>query len=129
MQMTDITGRGGAEKALVDIAVREVDRLDRLISDLLDYARPRTEERQPLDLGEVVGEIGKALDTSGQVAEVAAGAALLTGFFALEAWSASQDGDDDCYDSDNSRHHRHHGHNHHGHHHDKPPPTSQPSRR
>jgi two-component system sensor histidine kinase PilS (NtrC family) len=49
-------------RQLVDIAVREVDRLDRLISDLLDYARPRTEERQRLDLGEVATEIAKAFD-------------------------------------------------------------------
>jgi signal transduction histidine kinase len=46
----------------VDIAVREVDRLDRLISDLLSYARPHSEERQGLDLGEVLTEIGKALE-------------------------------------------------------------------
>jgi two-component system sensor histidine kinase PilS (NtrC family) len=56
---------GGADaetRQLVDIAVREVDRLDRLISDLLDYARPRTEERQRLDLGEVATEIAKAFE-------------------------------------------------------------------
>jgi two-component system sensor histidine kinase PilS (NtrC family) len=56
---------GGADaetRQLVDIAVREVDRLDRLICDLLDYARPRTEERQRLDLGEVATEIAKAFE-------------------------------------------------------------------
>ncbi len=47
---------------LVDIAVREVERLDRLISSLLDYARPVTEERQTLDLGEVATEIAKAFE-------------------------------------------------------------------
>ena len=89
------------------------------------YAR---EERQT-QFGK---EVGKALNTTGQVAEVAAGAALLTGLVALEAWSSSQDADDAWCDSDNSRHHRHHGHDHHGHdhhHHDKPPPTSQPAHR
>ena len=44
----------------MDIAVREVDRLNRLITDLLDYARPRSEERRPLDLGEQVAEIVRA---------------------------------------------------------------------
>jgi two-component system sensor histidine kinase PilS (NtrC family) len=47
-------------RQLMDIAVREVDRLNRLITDLLDYARPKTEERQRLDLGELVGEIVRA---------------------------------------------------------------------
>ena len=42
---------------LVDIAVREVDRVNALIRNFLDYARPRTDERQRLDLGEMVGEI------------------------------------------------------------------------
>jgi len=44
---------------LVDIAVREVDRVNMLISNLLEYTRPRNEERQRLDLGEMVGEIAK----------------------------------------------------------------------
>jgi two-component system sensor histidine kinase PilS (NtrC family) len=61
--LKSLPGAGDPEtKQLVDIAVREVDRLDRLISDLLDYARPRTEERQRLDLGEVATEIAKAFE-------------------------------------------------------------------
>jgi two-component system sensor histidine kinase PilS (NtrC family) len=60
--LKSLPGADTETRQLVDIAVREVDRLDRLISDLLDYARPRTEERQPLDLGEVTTEIGKALE-------------------------------------------------------------------
>jgi two-component system sensor histidine kinase PilS (NtrC family) len=60
--LKSLPGADTETRQLVDIAVREVDRLDRLISDLLDYARPRTEERQPLDLGEVASEIGKALE-------------------------------------------------------------------
>jgi two-component system sensor histidine kinase PilS (NtrC family) len=61
--LKSLPGAGDPEtRQLVDIAVREVDRLDRLISDLLDYARPRTEERQRLDLGEVVTEISKAFE-------------------------------------------------------------------
>jgi two-component system, NtrC family, sensor histidine kinase PilS len=60
--LKSLPGADTETRQLVDIAVREVDRLDRLISDLLEYARPRTEERQPLDLGEVATEIGKALE-------------------------------------------------------------------
>jgi two-component system sensor histidine kinase PilS (NtrC family) len=60
--LKSLPGAGPETRQLVDIAVREVDRLDRLISDLLDYARPRTEERQRLDLGEVVTEISKAFE-------------------------------------------------------------------
>jgi two-component system, NtrC family, sensor histidine kinase PilS len=47
---------------LIDIAVREVDRVNGLISGLLDYARPRTEDRQRLDLGEMVTEIAKVFE-------------------------------------------------------------------
>ncbi|HEX3694823.1 MAG TPA: ATP-binding protein [Polyangia bacterium] len=53
-------GADSDSRQLMDIAVREVDRLNRLITDLLDYARPRTEERQRLDLGELVSEIARA---------------------------------------------------------------------
>jgi two-component system sensor histidine kinase PilS (NtrC family) len=60
--LKSLPGADHETRQLVDIAVREVDRLDRLISDLLSYARPHTEERQGLDLGEVLTEIGKALE-------------------------------------------------------------------
>ncbi len=55
-----LPGADDDSRQLIDIAVREVERLDRLITDLLDYARPRAEERQPLDLGEVASELAKA---------------------------------------------------------------------
>jgi len=47
---------------LVDIAVREVDRVNALITNLLDYARPRAEDRRRLDLAEMVTEIGKIFE-------------------------------------------------------------------
>jgi two-component system sensor histidine kinase PilS (NtrC family) len=53
-------GADADSRQLMDIAVREVDRLNRLITDLLDYARPRSEERRPLDVGEQVAEIARA---------------------------------------------------------------------
>jgi two-component system sensor histidine kinase PilS (NtrC family) len=55
---------------LVDIAVREVDRVNALISNLLDYARPRTEDRQRLDLGEMVSEIAKIFEQERRTKEV-----------------------------------------------------------
>jgi two-component system sensor histidine kinase PilS (NtrC family) len=55
-------GADGESRQLVDIAVREVDRLNRLITDLLEYARPRPEEKEPLDLAEIAGEIAKAFE-------------------------------------------------------------------
>ena len=55
---------------LVDIAVREVDRVNALITNLLDYARPRTEDRQRLDLGEMATEIGKMFEQERRAKEV-----------------------------------------------------------
>jgi two-component system sensor histidine kinase PilS (NtrC family) len=55
---------------LIDIAVREVDRVNALISNLLDYARPRTEDRQRLDLGEMVAEIAKIFEQERRAKEV-----------------------------------------------------------
>ncbi len=55
---------------LIDIAVREVDRVNVLISGLLDYARPRTEDRQCLDLGEMVSEIAKVFEQERRPVEV-----------------------------------------------------------
>jgi two-component system sensor histidine kinase PilS (NtrC family) len=49
-------------RQLMAIAVREVDRLNALITDLLDYARPKTEDRQRLDLGEHTSEIARAFN-------------------------------------------------------------------
>ncbi len=55
-------GADADSRQLMDIAVREVDRLNRLITDLLEYARPRSEERRHLDLGEHAGEIVRAFE-------------------------------------------------------------------
>jgi two-component system, NtrC family, sensor histidine kinase PilS len=52
-----LPGADAETQNLIDIAVREVDRVNALISNLLNYARPRSEDRQRLDLTEMVGEI------------------------------------------------------------------------
>jgi two-component system, NtrC family, sensor histidine kinase PilS len=59
--------RGGASpdpetRQLVDIVLREVDRLNALITDLLEYARPPAEERQSIDLSEAASEIATAFE-------------------------------------------------------------------
>jgi two-component system sensor histidine kinase PilS (NtrC family) len=63
-------GTDAEARQLIDIAVREVDRVNGLISELLDYARPRTEDRQRLDLGEMVTEIAKVFEQERRSAEV-----------------------------------------------------------
>jgi two-component system sensor histidine kinase PilS (NtrC family) len=65
-----LPGADGESRQLVDIAVREVDRLNRLITDLLEYARPRAEERHAFDLGEVALEITKAFEHERRSADV-----------------------------------------------------------
>ena len=52
-----LPGADEETRNLVDIAVREVDRVNALITGLLNYARPRAEDRQRLDLSEMVAEI------------------------------------------------------------------------
>ena len=60
--LRDQPGPEADNRKLMDIAVREVDRLNALIASLLDYARPHTEERRRIDLGEDVAEIVQAFE-------------------------------------------------------------------
>ena len=53
---------------LVDIAVREVDRLNVLITELLDYARPLQEKARTLDLSEIANEVLDAFSAEGREA-------------------------------------------------------------
>jgi two-component system sensor histidine kinase PilS (NtrC family) len=68
--LRSLPGTDPETRQLIDIAVREVDRVNGLISNLLDYARPRTEERQHLDLGEMVSEIVKVFEQERRSNEV-----------------------------------------------------------
>ena len=52
---------GDAERRLVDIVVRETERLNGLITDFLGYARPRKPEIAPVDIAELVAETVEAL--------------------------------------------------------------------
>jgi two-component system sensor histidine kinase PilS (NtrC family) len=65
-----LPGADAETRNLVDIAVREVDRVNILITNLLEYARPRTEDRQRIDLGEMVGEIAKIFEQERRAKEV-----------------------------------------------------------
>ena len=65
-----LPGANAETNNLVEIAVREVDRVNALITSFLDYARPRTDERQRLDLGEMVGEIAKIFEQERRGKEV-----------------------------------------------------------
>lgn len=55
---------------LIDITVREVDRVNALITGLLDYARPRAEDRQRLDLAEIVMEVAMIFDRERRACEI-----------------------------------------------------------
>ena len=48
----------------MDIALREVERLDHLIADFLDFARPAAAELAPLPIGVAVEELVKMFETS-----------------------------------------------------------------
>jgi two-component system sensor histidine kinase PilS (NtrC family) len=60
--LKSLPGADAETNNLVEIAVREVDRVNALINNFLDYARPRTDERQRLDLGEMASEIAKIFE-------------------------------------------------------------------
>jgi len=66
-----LPGTDAETNNLVEIAMREVDRVNALITSFLDYARPRTDERQRLDLGEMVREIAKIFEQERRTKEVA----------------------------------------------------------
>jgi two-component system sensor histidine kinase PilS (NtrC family) len=52
----------GEGRELMDIVTREAERLNRLITDLLDFARPRTPEKSALDVGLTLGEILRVVE-------------------------------------------------------------------
>ena len=48
------------DRSLADIVMREMTRMERLVTDMLEYARPREPDRRVIDLGATVGEIVRA---------------------------------------------------------------------
>lgn len=53
----------GEEKKLLDISLREIHRLNRLITDFLEFAKPRDGESQELQLRSVVVEVIEAIQS------------------------------------------------------------------
>jgi two-component system sensor histidine kinase HydH len=51
-----LTGAGDAPRALLDIVGEEADRLRRLVSDLLDFARPHDPQLYPTPLARIVDD-------------------------------------------------------------------------
>jgi two-component system sensor histidine kinase PilS (NtrC family) len=62
-------------RALMNIVTREIDRLNRLLTDLLEYANPRSLEIEPLDLAglvrDTVGVFGQDRSFAGVTVELA----------------------------------------------------------
>ena len=61
-------------RALMNIVTREIDRLNRLLTDLLDYANPRSLEIEPLDLAglvrDTIGVFGQDRTLAGVTVEL-----------------------------------------------------------
>ncbi len=48
---------GGENRMLMDLVLRESDRLDGIITDFLEFAKPRTPHLAPVDVGRCTGEV------------------------------------------------------------------------
>jgi two-component system sensor histidine kinase HydH len=58
---------GSQEHEAADILVQEAERLNRSITELLNYARPTPLHKEPVDLGEIVGLGLKLISSDAQV--------------------------------------------------------------
>jgi signal transduction histidine kinase len=61
----ELLGRHGAAPDLVAAIQREALRIDTIVRSLLDYARPRDAQREPLDVGVVAGRAVELLRSQG----------------------------------------------------------------
>jgi two-component system sensor histidine kinase PilS (NtrC family) len=57
MLRTGAGGDGGGSARLMDIAVREVDRLNQLITDFLEFARPAPLRQEEVAVGDLVSDV------------------------------------------------------------------------
>ncbi|MCP5057949.1 MAG: PAS domain S-box protein [bacterium] len=55
---------GADQSRLMGIVLREIERLNQLITDFLQYARPAPAKMEPLDLGRLAGEVAEAFETA-----------------------------------------------------------------
>jgi two-component system NtrC family sensor kinase len=61
----EVLRRRGSERDVVDALARELERIDRIVRSLLDYARPHEEALQPVDLSVVLGAAFELLRAQG----------------------------------------------------------------
>ena len=64
-QVIQETGVEDEQGEFLDIIVEEVDRLNAVVSQFLDYARPMALDRQTTSLGPMLRSVGQALDAEG----------------------------------------------------------------
>ncbi|MNK52442.1 Sporulation kinase E [compost metagenome] len=55
------------DKKLMKIILREIDRLNNLITEFLEYARPETPPTDPVDVSSLLSEVLDSMKTNGQV--------------------------------------------------------------
>ncbi|MBI5562936.1 MAG: PAS domain S-box protein [Deltaproteobacteria bacterium] len=73
----------GDNAHLMEIVLRETDRLNRLITDYLLFARPATGKRQRVDLGAVINGTVKVFRNSPEAAGIAIKATVAGGIYVL----------------------------------------------
>jgi signal transduction histidine kinase len=61
----EVLRRRGGERDVVDALARELDRIDRIVRSLLDYARPHDEALHPVDVAVVLGAAFELLRAQG----------------------------------------------------------------
>ena len=61
----EVLRRRGGERDVVDALARELDRIDRIVRSLLDYARPHEEALQPVNVAVVLGTAFELLRAQG----------------------------------------------------------------
>lgn len=67
--LKDETGVTGENIQLMDIAVREADRLNHIITEFLTYARPTPQRQQEVNLREIIDEMTVLLKNHGEYRE------------------------------------------------------------
>jgi signal transduction histidine kinase len=68
----EVLRRRGGEREVVDALARELDRIDRIVRSLLDYARPHEEALQPVDAAVVLSTAFELLRAQGALRDVRA---------------------------------------------------------
>jgi signal transduction histidine kinase len=66
----EVLRRRAADPEVVAGLNREVDRIDRIVRSLLDYARPEEEVLEPLDPGAIIGGVHALLEAQGALRSV-----------------------------------------------------------